>query len=115
MKRFIFAGILIFGIAFVGMPKVYAVDYYVGKSGNLQCYLMTETIQEISHYSDGGRFSARLKTVDRTISYIDYELDIGTSGIIYKDSNGISGDVTPKSTPVIWNMSQYIARNYLFR
>lgn len=113
MKRFIFTIVLIFGIAFAQFPTAHAVDYYVGNYGRLQCYLMTETIQELRHYSDGGRFSARLKIVNKMIQYIDYELDIGTSGIMYKESTGHSGEATPHGTPIVWNMSQYIARNYL--
>ena len=117
MKRLMLAVALIFGIAFAQLSTAQAMDYYVGTSPatGMKCYLMTETITELRHYSDGGRFAARLKMVGRTVQYIDYELDIGTSGIMFENSEGYSGEVTEQETPIEWNMCLFIAKNYLWR
>jgi len=115
MKHFVFAIALAFGVIFASSASALAADYYVGTSNTtgMECYLMTHTITELRHYSDGGRFSARLKMVGRTVQYLDYELDIGTSGFMFKNSEGYWGEVTRHGTPIEWNMCQYIARNYL--
>lgn len=115
MKNFVFAIALVFGILSVQLSSAQAADYYVGTSNTtgMECYLMTHTITELRHYSDGGRFSARLKMVGRTVQYLDYELDIGTSGFTFKNSAGYWGEVTREGTPIEWNMCQYIARNFL--
>ena len=71
--------------------------------------------QSLGFFPDGARFAATLKMVGRSVTYLDYELDIGTSGIMFENSEGYSGEVTPEGTPIEWNMSQYIAENYLWR
>ena len=114
MKKFFSAMILTVGIICAGVTA-HAADYYVGTSPatGMDCYLMTHTISELRHYSDGGKFTARLKMVGDTIRYLDYEFDIGTSGITFTNSAGYFGTVTPHATPIEWNMAQYIAKNYL--
>ena len=114
MKKF-FAAVLIVVGSLLLVPKAQAMDYYVGTSNTtgMDCYLMTETISRLRTYSDGARFSARLKMVGRSVHFLNYELDIGTSGCIFYNSQGYSGEATPYGTPIEWNMCQYIARNYL--
>ena len=117
MKRLLIAVTIIFGIALAQLPTAQAMDFFVGTSPatGMKCYLITESITELRRYSDGGRFAARLKMVGKTVQYLGYELDIGTSGIMFENSEGYSGEVTPEGTPIEWNMSQYIAENYLWR
>lgn len=115
MKKFLLAGAVIFGVVFAQLPTAHASDYYVGTSSvtGMECYLMTHTITELRRYSDGGRFCARLKMVGATVEYLDYELDIGTSGCMFRNTAGYSGAVTPHATPIEWNMCQYIAKKFL--
>ncbi|MBR1647647.1 MAG: hypothetical protein IJ685_12870 [Selenomonadaceae bacterium] len=115
MKKFAFGFALVVSLIFVQLPTAQAMDYYVGTSNTtgMECYLMTGTISRLRTYSDGARFAARLKMVGRTVQYLDYELDIGTSGYIFYNSQGYSGEATPYGTPIEWKMCQYIARNYL--
>ena len=115
MKKFLIVFALTIGIAVAHASTVHAEDYYVGTSNvtGMKCFLMTHTVAEIRHYSDGGRFSARLKMVGKNIQYLDYELDIGTSGYTFRNSAGYSGEVTPDGTPIEWNMCTYIAENFL--
>lgn len=117
MKKFLFVAAMSFAVIFAQAAVVHAEDYYVGKSDTTgrECYLMTHTIKELRHYSDGGKFYARLKMVGKNIQYLDYELDIGTSGFIFRNSEGYSGEVTEHGTPIEWNMCQYIAQNYLWQ
>ena len=116
MKKF-FVAIMLSVAVVMQAAAAHAEDYYVGTSPatGMDCYLMTHTITELKHYSDGGRFSARLKMVDKKIRYLDYELDIGTSGCMFRNSAGYSGAATAHGTPIEWNMCQYIAANYLRR
>lgn len=115
MKHFVFAIALVFGLILAPLTSAQAADYYVGTSPatGMKCYVMTHTITELRRYSDGARFSARLKMVGETVQYLDYELDIGTSGFMFKNSEGYWGEVTRRGTPIEWNMCQYIAQNYL--
>ena len=111
----LFVGIVISQIPFIS--EVEAADYYVGTSNTTErdCYLMTDTIREIRHYSDGGRFFARLKMVRSAydIQYLDYELEISTSGLSFSNSEGYYGQVTEYGTPIEYNMCQYIWQSYL--
>lgn len=115
MKKFAVVFVLAFGIIFAQASAAQEQDYYVGNSSTtgMDCYLMTHTITELRHYSDGGLFSARLKMVGRTVQYLDYEFDIGLETIKFRNSAGYSGEVTPHGTPIEWHICQYIVRNYL--
>lgn len=115
MKNFFIAFALILSVALIQASTAQAADYYVGTSDvtGMKCYLMTHTVAELRHYSDGGRFTARLKMVGKNVQYLDYELDIGTSGHTFRNSAGYSGEVTPDGTPIEWNMCMYIAENFL--
>ncbi len=115
MKKFLTAFAFVMSVALMQASTVHAADYYVGTSNvtGMKCYLMTHTIYELRHYSDGGRFSARLKMVGKNVQYLDYEFDIGTSGHMFRNSAGYSGTVTPQGTPIEWNMCKYIIENHL--
>ena len=117
MRHLVFGIALICGLMFAQLSTAQAADYYVGTSNatGMECYLMTDTITKIRTYSDGARFSARLKMVGRTVQFLDYELDLGTSGFTFQNSAGYSGEATPDGTPIEWNMCQYIAKNHLWR
>ena len=103
------------GIIFSQLPTAHASDFYVGTSSatGMDCYLMTNTISRIRTYSDGAKFAATLKMVGRTVQYLDYELDIGSSGYYFSNSQGYSGEATRYGTPIEWSMCRYIAQNYL--
>ena len=115
MKQCVFAVALIFGLIFTQLPTAQAMDYYVGTSDatGMDCYILTQTISRIRSYSDGARFAATLKMVGRSVQYLDYELDIGSSGYYFYNSQGYSGPATRYGTPIEWNMCNYIARNYM--
>lgn len=115
MKKFLSAFVFALSILIIQTSPVHAEDYYVGTSNitGMKCFLMTHTISKLKDYSDGGRFSARLKMVGKKIQYLDYEFDIGTTGHTFRNSDGYSGTVTPESTPIEWNICQYIIANHL--
>lgn len=115
MKRIALLAILILGIVFsqsIAASQAEAADFYVGTSDTTgrDCYLMTETIRKVRSFSDGGLYVARLKMVRSAsnIQYLDYELEISTSGLSFINSEGYSGQITQYDTPIEYNMCQYI-------
>lgn len=120
MKKIAVRLVLILGIAFTQallLPRAEAADVYVGTSDTTgrDCYLMTETVRKVRSFSDGGWYFARLKMVrsDSNVRYLDYELEISTSGMVFINSEGYAGQVTEYGTPIEYNMCQYIWRNFM--
>lgn len=116
LKKFFMAAIV--GLIICAGVKAEAEDVFVGKSDvtDLVCYIMTETI-EVHREGDMFISTATLKMskLDGIRYYLDYTFyDFNGVGadLRFENSQGYSGEVDPRSTPIEWGMYEVIRKRY---
>ena len=113
MKKF-FAAMLIALAVVVGQiacpTSCAAADYYVGtfRVSQAKAYIMTETIERTGQTT----YEVTLKAVfpKGRVQLINYFFDTGDdTGVYFRNSDGISGHISPSRTPIEYTMySKYI-------
>lgn len=116
MKKFFMVAIV--GLIICAGVKAEAESVFVGKSDatGLVCYILTETIEchwegdmmvstatlEMSNLSGRGQY----------LDYTFYDYNGKGADLRFENSQGYSGEVDPRSTPIEWGMYEVIRKRY---
>lgn len=111
----VFAVLIIFGSA---VEKVSAQDVWVGTSPTTgwQCYVMTETIRDVSGNQPRSTYQATLKMVTQScnVKYLYYTFEEGFSRKVwyFSTSQGFKGKVDKYETPIEINALKVVVRYF---
>ena len=113
MKKIFSVMLLAAVLIFVGNNSASAKDVYVGTSNTTgrECYVMTETIGFFE--GDANCTIKMVRRSDGNVQYLDYEFWIDKTDfrtIRFSTSQGFRGIVTAYSTPIEYNVYDYITR-----
>ena len=119
MKKILSVMMLAAMLIFVsGQEKVLAKDVWVGTSPTTgwQCYIMTETIRDVSDNQYRSTVQATLKMVTQSqnVKYLDYTFKEGVSTHYwyFETSQGFEGMIDQYKTPIEYN-AFVVVRRYL--